>query len=42
MPRDKKTYFLYEYTTRVEDFKKTEKNFDYFLSDPDIEGVYET
>jgi len=42
LPRDKKSYYLYERTIEEEEFINKFHSFDQFLTNPDIEGIYET
>ena len=42
LPRNKKTFYLYERSLDEEDFISKFHSFDEFLTNPDYEGVYET
>ena len=42
LPRERKNYNLYEMRLDEDDFLKKYNNFDYFLTNPEIEGVYES
>lgn len=42
LPRGKKRHNLYECQISEEHFKEKYHEFDFFLTNPDIEGVYET
>jgi hypothetical protein len=39
LPREKKSYHLYEITLSEENFHQQFQDFDYFLTNPDIEGI---
>lgn len=42
LPRERRNYNLYELKLDEDDFLKKYNNFDYFLTNPEIEGVYES
>ena len=42
LPREKTSYFLYKYDIEERAFHKNFTNLDYYLTNPNIEGVYET
>ena len=42
LPREKTSYFLYKYDIEERDFHHKFTNLDYYLTNPNIEGVYET
>lgn len=42
LPRERKNFNLYEIKVEEDDFLKKYNNFDYFLTNPEIEGVYES
>ncbi|KAL4468704.1 hypothetical protein ABPG74_005207 [Tetrahymena malaccensis] len=41
LPREKRAYYLYEISKKEEEFHSQFKDFEYFLSNPEIENIYE-
>lgn len=41
LPREKKPNYLYEVSLSEEEYHSKYDDFDYFLTNPSIEGVYE-
>lgn len=41
LPREKKSYYLYEISKREESIHSELKNFEYFQTNPQIEDIYE-
>jgi len=42
LPREKKSHFVYEINLNEEEYNQNYESLDSFLTNPDIEGVYET
>jgi len=41
LPREKRSIYLYEVSLNEDEYHEKYKDFDYFLTNPNIEGVYE-